>query len=71
MTTGPAGRPVALVTGAGRRRGIATAVVRRLAAEVLPACAPGYGDPATVLALSDEHDVPDVLMAEVRAVLGA
>lgn len=31
MTIGPAGRPVALVTGAGRRRGIATAVARRLA----------------------------------------
>jgi 3-oxoacyl-[acyl-carrier protein] reductase len=31
MTTGSAERPVALVTGAGRRRGISTAVARRLA----------------------------------------
>jgi 3-oxoacyl-[acyl-carrier protein] reductase len=31
MTTGPVARPLALVTGAGRRRGIATAVARRLA----------------------------------------
>jgi 3-oxoacyl-[acyl-carrier protein] reductase len=31
MTTGPAERPLALVTGAGRRRGIATAVAWRLA----------------------------------------
>jgi len=31
MTTEPVGRPVALVTGAGRRRGIATAIGRRLA----------------------------------------
>jgi 3-oxoacyl-[acyl-carrier protein] reductase len=31
MSTGPVARPVALVTGAGRRRGIATAVAQRLA----------------------------------------
>ena len=31
MATGPVVRPVALVTGAGRRRGIATAVAQRLA----------------------------------------
>jgi NAD(P)-dependent dehydrogenase (short-subunit alcohol dehydrogenase family) len=31
VTTGPAERPVALVTGAGRRRGIGPAVARRLA----------------------------------------
>jgi 3-oxoacyl-[acyl-carrier protein] reductase len=31
MTAGPVVRPVALVTGAGRRRGIATAVAQRLA----------------------------------------
>jgi 3-oxoacyl-[acyl-carrier protein] reductase len=31
MTTGSGIRPVALVTGAGRRRGIATAIARRLA----------------------------------------
>ncbi len=47
------------------------AVVRRLAAEVLPAHPPPQGDPETVLALSDEHDVPAVLLDGVRAVLGA
>jgi 3-oxoacyl-[acyl-carrier protein] reductase len=31
MITEPAVRPVALVTGAGRRRGIATAIAQRLA----------------------------------------
>jgi 3-oxoacyl-[acyl-carrier protein] reductase len=31
MTTEPAVRPIALVTGAGRRRGIATAIAQRLA----------------------------------------
>jgi len=44
------------------------AVVRRLAAEVLPA---GGGDPESVLALSADHDVPEVLMDGVRAVLRA
>jgi hypothetical protein len=47
------------------------AVVRRLVEEVLPRFAPGDGDPEAVLALSDEHDVPAALMADVRAVLGA
>jgi UDP-N-acetyl-alpha-D-muramoyl-L-alanyl-L-glutamate epimerase len=47
------------------------AVVRRLAAEVLPRHPPAAGDPASVLALSDEHDVPAALMPEVRALLGA
>jgi UDP-N-acetyl-alpha-D-muramoyl-L-alanyl-L-glutamate epimerase len=47
------------------------AVVRRLVEEVLPLYAPGEGDPETVLALSDEHEVPAALMADVRAVLGA
>jgi hypothetical protein len=46
-------------------------VVRRLAAEVLPQHPAGAGDPEAVLALSDEHDVPDALMPEVRALLGA
>jgi len=45
-------------------------VVARLAAEVLPRFDPYEGDPERVLALSDEHDVPDELMAQVRAVLG-
>jgi UDP-N-acetyl-alpha-D-muramoyl-L-alanyl-L-glutamate epimerase len=46
-------------------------VVRRLAEEVLPRYGPDDGDPAAVLALSDEHAVPAALMADVRAVLGA
>jgi hypothetical protein len=47
------------------------AVVRRLTAEVLPSHPLPEGDPATVLALSGDHDVPDRLMAEVRALLRA
>ncbi|HMD52101.1 MAG TPA: hypothetical protein VKG62_05245 [Solirubrobacteraceae bacterium] len=47
------------------------AVVARLAAEVLPRFPPSAGDPAAVLALSDDHDVPPLLMREVRAVLRA
>jgi hypothetical protein len=46
-------------------------VVRRLVEEVLPLYAPGDGEPEAVLALSDEHEVPAALMADVRAVLGA
>jgi UDP-N-acetyl-alpha-D-muramoyl-L-alanyl-L-glutamate epimerase len=46
-------------------------VVRRLAAEVLPQFAVDVGDPDAVLALSDEHELPADLLAEVRAVLGA
>jgi len=46
-------------------------VVRRLAAEVLPRHPPTAGDPAAVLALADEHDVPAELMGDVRALLGA
>jgi hypothetical protein len=53
----------------GRWRG--HVVVRRLAAEVLPRFPADVGDPAAVLALSDEHDVPAVLLADVNAVLGA
>ena len=47
------------------------AVVRRLAAEALPAHPPADGDLDAVLALSDDHDVPDLLMPHVRALLGA
>jgi len=46
-------------------------VVLRLVEEVLPLYPAGAGDPQRVLALSDEHDVPAVLLADVRAVLGA
>jgi hypothetical protein len=46
-------------------------VVRRLLAEVLPLHPPPAGDPAAVLALGEEHAVPQRLLAEVRAVLGA
>jgi hypothetical protein len=46
-------------------------VVRRLVEEVLPLYPPGAGDPRQVLALSDRHDVPVALMADVHAVLGA
>ena len=46
-------------------------VVRRLVAEVLPLFPASAGDPADVLALSDDHEVPEALMADVRAVLGA
>jgi UDP-N-acetyl-alpha-D-muramoyl-L-alanyl-L-glutamate epimerase len=47
------------------------AVVRRLTAEVLPSHPLPEGDPETVLALGEDHDVPDRLMAEVRALLRA
>ena len=46
-------------------------VVRRLVAEVLPRFSPHEGDPGSVLELSDEHTVPEGLMTEVRALLGA
>jgi UDP-N-acetyl-alpha-D-muramoyl-L-alanyl-L-glutamate epimerase len=46
-------------------------VVRRLAAEVLPRFPPDVGDPDAVLALSDEHELPAELLAQVSAVLGA
>jgi hypothetical protein len=46
-------------------------VVRRLAAEVLPQFPQSAGDPAQVLALGGDHDVPAALMPDVRAVLGA
>jgi UDP-N-acetyl-alpha-D-muramoyl-L-alanyl-L-glutamate epimerase len=47
------------------------AVVRRLAAEVLPRHPLPAGDPQTVLALGEDHDVPPSLLAEVRALLRA
>jgi hypothetical protein len=47
------------------------AVVRRLAAEVLPQFSRTAGDPAQVLALGEDHAVPAALMPDVRAVLGA
>jgi hypothetical protein len=47
------------------------AVVRRLAAEVLPAHPLPAGDPARALALSDEGFVPAELLEHVRAVLGS
>jgi hypothetical protein len=56
---------------AGDERWHEHAVVRRLSAEVLPAHPLPEGDPDAVLALSDDHDVPDRLMAEVRALLRA
>ncbi len=46
-------------------------VLRRLVAEVLPRYPQDAGNPDEVLALSDEHDVPAALLADVRAVLGA
>jgi hypothetical protein len=46
-------------------------VVRRLVAEVLPSHRATDGDLAQVLALSDEHVVPDYLLRDVTALLGA
>jgi hypothetical protein len=46
-------------------------VVRRLVAEVLPRYEPTVGDPDAVLALGDEHHVPDHLLGDVVALLGA
>jgi hypothetical protein len=46
-------------------------VVERLVAEVLPQQPPGAGDPSTVLALADDHELPGRLLADVRALLGA
>jgi UDP-N-acetyl-alpha-D-muramoyl-L-alanyl-L-glutamate epimerase len=46
-------------------------VVRRLGAEVLPRYDASAGAPERVLALSDEHLVPDYLLADVTALLGA
>jgi hypothetical protein len=46
-------------------------VLQRLVAEILPQHFPGAGDPQAMFALSDEHDVPEALMEDVRALLGA
>jgi hypothetical protein len=46
-------------------------VLRRLVAEVLPRFPSDVGDPVQVLALSDQHDVPDYLLRDVFALLGA
>jgi hypothetical protein len=48
-----------------------TPVVGRLAAEVLPRFGDADGRPQALLALSDEHAVPDRLIDGVRALLGA
>ncbi len=56
---------------AGDERWSSHAVVRRLAAEVLPAHPLPVGDPAAVLALGGENDVPSQLLGGVGAVLGA
>jgi UDP-N-acetyl-alpha-D-muramoyl-L-alanyl-L-glutamate epimerase len=45
------------------------AVVKRLAAEVLPEHPLPEGNPATVLALGSDHDVPEALLDGVRALL--
>ncbi len=46
-------------------------VLARLRDEVLPRYPATAGEPGQVLALSDEHDVPAALLADVRALLGA
>jgi hypothetical protein len=46
-------------------------VVARLVEEVLPSYAADVGDPALVLALGDEHELPTALLADACAVLGA
>ena len=56
---------------AGQERWRGHRVVRRLVEEVLPGHGSREGDPERVLELSDDHEVPDALMADVRAVLGA
>ncbi len=56
---------------AGQERWSGHRVLRRLVAEVLPRHDGHEGDPARVLELSDDHEVPEALMADVRALLGA
>ena len=46
-------------------------VVRRLADEVLAQAPAGTADPAAALSLSEDHDVPPVLLTQVNALLGA
>jgi hypothetical protein len=60
---------IRLLTQDERWRG--HAVVMALAESVLAGLADEAGDPARVLALSGQHDVPDALIGEARAVLGA
>jgi len=60
---------IRLLAGDERWRG--HVVVRRLVAEVLPRHRTDEGDPARVLELSEDHEVPEALMADVRALLGA
>ena len=47
------------------------AVVRAARERLLPAVPDGFGDPAAVLALSGDHDIPARLMPAVHARLGA
>ena len=47
------------------------ATVKRLVAEVLPQFPESSGRPADVLALSDDHEVPEALLTHAHAVLGA
>ena len=47
------------------------AVVRAARERMLPAVGPDVGDPETVLALSDEHEIPARLVPAVHARLGA
>ena len=56
---------------AGQERWSGHRVVRRLVAEVLPRHEADEGDSARVLELSEDHEVPEALMADVRALLGA
>jgi UDP-N-acetyl-alpha-D-muramoyl-L-alanyl-L-glutamate epimerase len=56
---------------AADQRWSAHRVVARLASEVLPRFSEEVGDPAQVLALSDEHELPAAMLAEVRALLRA
>ncbi len=46
-------------------------VVERLAAEVLSSAPAAVGDPQDVLALRNDHDVPDALLSELHALLRA
>jgi hypothetical protein len=56
---------------AGEQRWRGHRVLERLIEEVLPRHDPDEGDPARVLELSGDHEVPEALMADVRALLGA
>jgi hypothetical protein len=47
------------------------AVVRAARERLLPAVPDGFGDPATVLELSDDHEIPPRLLDAVHAHLGA